>query len=200
LYRNSLIFDCEIVKCIPPTTSHGLWTKPPDLEYCRGWSDFEGMGISVIAAYDYLTDRYRIFFEDNLSEFAELVTQRDTIIGFNSLAFDDKLCNAHGIPVTTTYDLLCEVRKATGQPPHYRSGTRPGYKLENLAQANLGHGKTASGAFAPELWQRGHRGHVTDYCLEDVRITKTLLELGIAGELKDPTGYGTGVIKLPEVA
>jgi hypothetical protein len=36
--------------------------------------------------------------------------------------------------------------------------------------------------------------------LEDVRITKTLLELGIAGELKDPTGYGSGVIKLPEVA
>ena len=61
------------------------------------------------------------------------------MIGFNSLSFDDKLCKAHGIEVETTYDILCEVRQATGQPPFYAKGfTRAGYNLDALAKANLG--------------------------------------------------------------
>jgi hypothetical protein len=177
---STIIYDCEIIKCIPPVVK-------PNLEYCGGCRDHANMGISVIGVYDYLSRNYRVFLEDNFGEFVDLAGSRDVIIGFNSLAFDDKLCAAHGIKVTTTYDLLCEVRVASKQPPRYRPGTRPGYSLERLAQANLGTGKSGSGALAPELWQRGQRGAVISYCLGDVQITRKLFELGVGDGLKDPT-------------
>ncbi|GEM_PF-3080833 len=44
---NILIYDCEIIKCIPPKEGE----RDPSLRYCRGWRDFEGMGISLIGAW-----------------------------------------------------------------------------------------------------------------------------------------------------
>jgi hypothetical protein len=38
----SLVYDCEIVKAIP----NGQ--KKKGIEYCEGWGNFEGMGVSVI--------------------------------------------------------------------------------------------------------------------------------------------------------
>jgi hypothetical protein len=189
LKASVIVYDCEIIKCIPPAIK-------PYLQYCAGWSDHAGMGISVIGVYDYLADQYRVFLEDNFGDFARLVRDREHVIGFNSLAFDDKLCAAHGLEVTTTYDLLCEVRVASDQPPHYRPGTRSGYSLEALARANLGTGKSGSGALAPELWQRGQRGAVIDYCLGDVALTKRLFDR--RAELIDPTGRGLLTLREPE--
>ena len=91
------------------------------------------------------------------------------------MSFDDNLCRANGIQIQTTYDLLSEVRIASGQPPHYVKGkTRAGYSLERLAQENLGYGKSGQGALAPLLWQRGNYGAVADYCLGDIHITRVL--------------------------
>lgn len=189
---STLIYDCEIVRCIPPAVK-------PDLEYCGGWHDHANMGISVIGVYDYLSKNYRVFLEDNFGDFGDLVRQRDVIIGFNSLAFDDKLCAAHGIDVYTTYDLLCEVRAASGQPREYVYGqTRKGYSLEALARTNLGTGKSGSGALAPEMWQRGQRGAVIDYALLDVQLTRRLFELGVGDGLTDPTGRGLLTLREPE--
>lgn len=64
-----LVYDCEIVKAIPSSKE----APTPGIEYCAGWRDFANMGISVIGAYDYETDRYRVFLEDGFQEFAELV-------------------------------------------------------------------------------------------------------------------------------
>lgn len=189
---NAILYDCEIARCIPPQWNEG--ERDPELEYCGGWDDFKGMGISVIAVYDLWQDCYRIFLEDNFNEFQKLVDARHGIIGFNSTSFDDNLCYAHGIKVATTYDLLAEVRIASGQPPHYVKGqTRGGYSLEQLAQANLGYGKSGTGSLAPELWQRGQRGAVIDYCLGDVAITKKLFEMR-AG-LTDPTTGETLILR-----
>jgi hypothetical protein len=189
LNASVIVYDCEIIRCIPPVLKS-------DLQYCGGWHDHTNMGISVIGVYDYLADQYRVFLEDNFADFARLVRGREHVIGFNSLAFDDRLCAAHGLEVTTTYDLLCEVRVASGQSPHYRPGTRPGYSLERLAQANLGTGKSGSGALAPELWQRGQIGKTIDYCLGDVALTKRLFDR--RAELIDPTGRGMLTLREPE--
>lgn len=196
-FGDALIYDCEVVNCIPN------WGEEldPNLKYCSGWDDFDGMGISVIGAYDFRQDRYRIFLEDNFQEFQKLVDDRKAIIGFNSLCFDDKLCEAHGLKVSTTYDLLAEVRVASGQPRYYVKGvTRGGYSLEKLTWANLGYGKSGSGSLAPELWQRGQQGAVIDYCLQDVEITRRLFDRRLT--LTDPTNGETLILRedptLPE--
>lgn len=178
---DALIYDCEIIRCILP-----MWEDPdPTLAYCNGWHDFVNMGISCIAVWDCLRQIPRVFLKDNFDEFQALVWDRQHIIGFNSLAFDDKLCEASELKVHTTYDVLCEVRVASGQPANYVWGqTRKGYSLQALALANLDFAKSGSGEMAPLLWQRENYGQVIDYCLRDVMLVKQLLDLEF---LKDPT-------------
>ncbi len=78
---SALIYDCEIQKCIPDRDE----MPDPTLAYCRGWNDHANMGISCICVWDYLAQTPRVFLPDNLAEFAALVKERETIIGFNSI-------------------------------------------------------------------------------------------------------------------
>lgn len=178
-----LIFDAEIIKCIPNRKKE---ENNPKLEYCEGWTDFQNMGISVICAYDYKEASYKVFLQDNLDEFTELTKER-ALVGFNSVAFDDKLLQANDINAVTTYDLLQEVRLASGQPKQYGKGLRRGYSLDALAKINLNTSKTATGALAPVMWQQGKIGAVIDYCLQDVVITKKLFDLSQKKKIIDPT-------------
>jgi hypothetical protein len=121
--------------------------------------------------------------------FESLANQADLIVGFNSLSFDDNLLRANGFEVpSTSFDLLVEVRKASGQGDgHYHYGiTRKGYALKDLAAANLKYNKTGSGELAPVLWQQGKHQEVIDYCLRDIRITKELYFKFINNQLIDP--------------
>lgn len=190
--ESKIVYDCEIIKCIPSSKEK----TDPDLMYCNGWDDHENMGISVIGAYDYMTGQLKAFVDADMQvgmpqvsyfeHFQLLVNKRETVIGFNSVAFDDKLCEAHGIKIKTTYDLLREVRIASGQPPHYVPGeTRGGYSLNALAKVNLASQKTGSGELAPKLWQQGKYYEVIRYCLNDVWLTKCLFDK--RGFLVDPT-------------
>ena len=168
-----LIYDCEIIRCIPEKNG-----KPkPGLDYCAGWNDHANMGISLIGAWLSWDDSIRLYPQSAFNKFQEAVNQADLIVGFNSVSFDDKLCRANGIQIQTGYDLLQEVWWAAGMPRQYTYGqTRAGYKLENLAQANLGKGKSGSGEFAPVLWQQGKQWAVANYLTDDILITKAIWE------------------------
>jgi len=167
-----LVYDCEIVRAIPDRK------EPPllGIEYCEGWRDFENMGISVICAYDYETDRYRVFLEDGFTEFGELLKER-TAVAFNGRAFDDKLVAAHGMPTGDTYDILVEIWAAVGLGPEFQYPSHAGYGLDAVCETNFGMRKTGNGALAPILWQQGKRGQVIDYCLHDVKMERTLLDV-----------------------
>lgn len=179
---NYLVYDCEIVKCIPDRNN----PNNPDLEYCEGWHDHAGMGVSVIGFYSSKVDRTDFVPGNALSYFEKLAARHDRIIGFNSRGFDDKLLTANGIGIRTHYDLLEEVRIAAGFEADYQSVPKGfSYSLDAIARAN-GAAKTGSGVLAPQLWQQGKFQEVIDYCLNDVRITHELLILGLEGRLKDP--------------
>lgn len=189
-----IVYDTEILKGIPSDREERL----PDIEYCDGWRDFENMGVSVLTAYDWQEERYRIFMADNLPEFARLVEQRDIICSFNGDGFDGPLLAANGIiviPPAKSYDLLREVWRAAGLATTWQAGgSHAGYSLGALAKANLGRGKVGNGALAPVSWQRGQYGAVIDYCLDDTMLTRRLIELVMfqctaarpGGYLRDP--------------
>jgi hypothetical protein len=181
-----LIYDCEIKKAILSKTESPI----EGIEYCEGWRDFEGMGISCIGAYDYHTDRYRVFCEDNFPEFQALVDSHEVIIGFNSIGFDNPLCAANGIvvPDEKSYDALVEVWLAAGLGPMFRYPSHMGFGLDAICKVNFGLEKSGHGAVAPVQWQRGQIGSVIDYCLNDVKITKRLTDcIEQHGTIKDPT-------------
>lgn len=190
-----IIYDCEIIKAIQKKGEERI----EGIEYCDGWRDFANMGISVIGAYDYAEDRYRVFCDDNFGEFEALVDETDCVIGFNSLAFDNQLCREHGIEVPDgkTYDLLVSIWAANGLGPVFKYPSHAGYGLDAMAKVNEGQAKSGHGALAPVDWQRGRIGSVIDYCLQDVALTKKLVDRVIrTGELLDPkTGGAIGIRK-----
>ena len=186
--RGWLVYDCEIVKAIPPRYDN---LRREGIEYCDGWRDFENMGISTICAYDFETMRYRVFCEDGFGYFEDLVQEREVIVSFNGVQFDDNLCAAHGIKVRSTYDLLWEMWLSAGlRPPTKPSefaAAHKGFGLDATAFRNGIGRKSGHGELAPILWQQGKRGQVIDYCLEDVRLTAAVLQRIVAqGELLDP--------------
>lgn len=174
-----IVYDAEIKHAIPDGKR-----MVEGIRYCNGWTDHEGMGVSVICAYDW-GNGYRVFLEDNFQDFKALVEAPSTIlIGYNNRAFDDPLLE-HAlriyIPPTHSYDLLREVRIARGLHPAAVGGPN----LDTLCKANFLPGKSGSGALAPILWQQGKHGQVVDYCLNDVLQLKELIELVLVGRLRD---------------
>lgn len=179
------IIDAEIKNAIPNKSEPQL----EGIKYCDGWGDHEGMGISLMGAYDYSSKRYRVFCDDNKDEFIALMDGSDIVVSFNGVNFDSKLIKAawgHDIPVDKHYDILRELRLALGLNPTTGS-FRKGLKLDQLMQTNFGVGKTWSGALAPILWQRGQVGAVVDYLLNDIFGTKTLFDKIVEkGAITDP--------------
>lgn len=177
-----MVYDVEIKNAIPEKGVAPL----EGIRYCHGWGDYAGMGVSVICAYVFGGAGYRIFLEDNLEEFKTLAEDPETlIVGFNNRAFDDSVVRLGlniNIEERRSWDLLRAVRVARGRDPGYIAG---GPNLDSLCKANFLAGKSGNGAFAPILWQKGHVGQVIDYCLNDVIMTKKLVELAMVGRLRD---------------
>lgn len=169
-----IILDCEIVRCIPSADG----SKTEGLDYCQGWHDFIGMGLSVCVAYDYWTAQYRVFCQDNLANLQDLIDRSSTVVGFHSVKFDGPLLAANGINIPTHkhYDLRQETLIAAGKNPDAPHNENRGYSLHSLCVANGLPGKTITGELAPVMWQRGQYGRVIDYCISDVHKTVSLFQ------------------------
>lgn len=201
----AMIYDIEIVKAIPERNRDDT---EADIEYCAGWHDHANMGISVIGAYDYAQDRYRVFCQDNMHEFAAALESTELLVGFNNIPFDNAVIRAAWAPMiklpdgweAKCYDLLRETWAAAGLGPDFNFKTHGGYSLDAMCERNFGTKKSGNGALAPKLWQRGAIGNVIDYCLNDIRLTKQLFDAVLAGRpLKNPKGNGPLVLRKPEV-
>jgi hypothetical protein len=169
-----LIYDIEIIKAIPPRNP---LERLDGIDYCDGWGAVGQMGVSVIGCYDYRDDRYRVFCQDNFAEFQDLVHGCSVVIGFNNAKFDNAVLKACGIVdiwEEKTYDILQEIWAANGAR-FSPSG------LDAVCKANFGTSKTGDGALAPVDWQRGNYGKVIDYCMNDVRMTKQIMDLVLSG-------------------
>lgn len=183
-----LVFDSEIKKAIQGRGEEQI----PGIEYCQGWKDFVGMGISVIGVYDFREKKYRVFLEDNLNELQVLIDNRAFAIGFNNESFDNKLLAAHNIniPEEKSFDLLKAIKEVIG--------TQKGLGLGAIHEANFNTSKTGDGALAPILWQQKQYGKVIDYCLNDVTMTLNILNIMVDGCLIDPRDKEKGIeVELP---
>ena len=197
-----LIYDIEIKRAI---AINGV-PERPGIDYCFGWDDVEGMGISCVCAYDYWQDRYRVFLEDNLAEFNALAVMRHPLVGFNNIKFDNAVLMANGLFTVPgydfemrCYDILREVWAAAGLGPEYNADTHAHYGLNAMVRANFENiGKTGHGALAPIDWQQGRIGRLVDYCLTDVWLTKKLMDLIIEkGSLISPRDASLLKIRRP---
>lgn len=145
-----------------------------DLETAQpiGLPDYSDLNVSVAVAYFYDTDTYKSYFESELPMLFKELEGASRIIGFNSKGFDIPLLNRFypgdllNIP---QLDMLESVRASLG----FR------LKLDTLASATIGVGKSAHGLQAVQWWKEGRVQEVVDYCKQDVKVTKEVYEFGL---------------------
>lgn len=183
------MYDCEIFAAIP---QQGV-VRDPRLYYCGGWEDYDGMGISVVTAYDFVEAEYKVYLSDNLDEFKTLTNSRQILIGFNNKKFDDNLLKANNfiIPSEKSYDMFLSI--VNTQPP----GERKGFSLNDLLKANGLSAKTGLGSEAPFQAQTGQWGKLINYCLTDTKKQVQILRLAGNGLLKNPKNNGFMTVKMP---
>lgn len=187
--RSAMFYDCEIVCMIPMQGE----PREPDLFYCNGWEDHQGMGISMVSVYDFVTRAYRVFLQDNLDELRRLIESRGIIMGFNNRRFDDKLLAANNIivPKDKSYDMWKHT--VDTQIP----GHRAGFSLNNMLKANHLEPKSGHGGNAPKLAQRAKWGELINYGLDDTRLSVQLLRLLCNDVMIHPKNGGHMIVPKP---
>ena len=156
-----------------------------------GRDNFAGLGISVLGAYDYGTEKFSIYEEHELAKFAERLQQKPLLVGFNSRRFDTPILQTYvtfDLWKLAQLDLMEELTKVLGHR----------VSLDSCAQATLGIGKSGSGLDAIRYFREGRMEELKRYCLDDVRITRDLFEYGAAhGELFYTPKFGAGRARAP---
>lgn len=133
--------------------------------------DVKKLKISVVGMYDYATDMFKAYRENDLPEFFNRLEHASYLIGFNIKKFDLPVLSPYyigDIAQFPTLDILEEVEKKLG----YRIA------LDDLAKATLGIQKSGHGFMAIDYFRNGEWDKLKSYCLDDVKITKELYEYG----------------------
>jgi hypothetical protein len=119
--------------------------------------------------------RVEFFEEDDVELLVRTLAAAERVVGHNVLAFDYPVLERYVPPerlqkiAAKTVDTLALLHKATG----VRIG------LDDLAQLNLGKGKTDDARMVPTMWRNGERERVKNYLRSDVELTGALYEFGI---------------------
>lgn len=136
------------------------------------------MDLAIVAIHDSETGEFSSYSKEELPKLWPIIEKADVLIGYNSDGFDIPLLNNYypgDLTKIRSLDLMNEVYKALGRR----------LRLQNLAEATLGHGKSADGVKAVEWWQQGEYEKVREYCIQDVRVTRELYDHALAnGKLK----------------
>lgn len=159
-FKNAIVLDVETQKTF---------------EEVGGFqSGHEKLGVSFCGVYSFKQDTYVGFWEKDLPVLEKiLVTEKPTFIGFNSKSFDLPVLQPYmpHIQLSTLphLDILEEVVKTL----KFR------LKLDTIATAVLGEGKSGHGLDAIRWFREGALDKLSKYCIDDVRVTKEVFEYGL---------------------
>lgn len=166
-----------------------------DIETKNAFEDVDAnnpalLDISIVCIHNSETDEYDSFLEDDFARLWPILESADMLIGYNSDHFDIPLLNKHYSGDLTTIkslDILKEIKNTLGRR----------LKLDNIANATLGAGKSGNGLEAISWWKNGEVEKVRRYCLDDVKITKEIYEYALKNKkLKYKDGFAIKEIEL----
>lgn len=138
----------------------------------REFDDPQKLGISVVAVYDYATEKGQVFTETELNNLFPLLEKASYIIGYNSRTFDLPVLQAYypgKVDSLSQFDILDSIREKIGR----RIG------LNDVAFATLNEKKTGHGLMAIDYYKEGKWNELKKYCLDDVMVTKKLFDYGL---------------------
>jgi RNase_H superfamily len=137
-----------------------------------GWDKKRDLGMSLGVTYSSHLNEYRIYSEKCVNDLICQLLRADLVVGFNVVNFDYQVLMGYTIldlpHQLRTLDLLVEVEQAVGVKP----------RLENIAQATLGIGKSGGGIDAIKWWREKRIIEIAEYCCFDVKVTRLVHEHG----------------------
>ncbi len=164
-----------------------------------GFDHNDKLGVSIVGVYDYKYDKFSTYREEEIPQLQPILEASETI-GFNVKKFDFAVLQPYlniDVDKLKYLDIMEDFEKYAGHR----------IKLDSLAHTNLGTGKSGSGLDALKYYKDGDFEKLAKYCLDDVRITRDLYNLGAEqaylryvskfedGELAVPTTWGRKTTK-----
>lgn len=158
-----------------------------DLETQRSFGDVGGfqhkdkMGVSVAVTYSTTRGTYEIYTENDTDKLGEELIRADLVVGWNHVQFDYPVLQPHVFHTladqTVNLDMMLDLES--------RLGFR--LKLDSVASATLGTGKTADGLDALRWWREHKKTgdfaplrKIAEYCAYDVKVTRCVHEYALA--------------------
>lgn len=132
-------------------------------------NDASLLDLSVACAYDSETQKYHTVSINELETLWPVFEHADALVGYNSNHFDIPLLNKYypgDLTRIPSIDLLESIRLSFGRR----------IRLDAVAQATLGVGKSGNGLQAITWWKEGKIDLIKKYCQKDVEITKDVFE------------------------
>lgn len=142
------------------------------VESVGGWKNFKQLEVSIACAYDSKTQEMYSYTEEQLPQLVELCKDR-LIVGYNTNGFDLPILEKYGLPPVAeldSFDIMVDVHNVSGWKF---------VKLEKIAMATLGTGKSADGLMAVEWWKTGEIDKIIEYCKQDVAVTRDVFLHGL---------------------
>jgi uncharacterized protein YprB with RNaseH-like and TPR domain len=174
-----------------------------DLESQRSFGDVGGfshkdkMGVSVAVTYSTARGTYEIYVESEMDKLAEELIRADLVVGWNHMQFDYPVLQPYVFHTlseqTINLDMMLDLE------------TRLGFrlKLDSVASATLGTGKSADGLDALRWWQQHKKTgdfaplrKIAEYCAYDVKVTKCVHEYALANGLLKYTDKAGGIAEI----
>ncbi len=163
-----------------------------DLETQRSFGDVGGfsnkgkMGISVAVTYSTARGTYEIYRDTELDKLGEELCRADLVVGWNHIQFDYPVLQPHIFPTLSDQSINLDMMLDLEQKLGFR------LKLDSVASATLGTGKTADGLDALKWWQEHKKTgdfaplrKIAEYCAFDVKVTRFVHEYALThGHLK----------------
>ena len=134
-------------------------------------NDFKKFKISCVSIYQYATDSYTSFEENELNKLWPILEKADRIIGYNSEHFDLPILHNYypgDLSFINHLDIMKKIKAGTGMR----------LKLNDVAMATLDIAKSADGLQAIKWWKEGKIDEIKKYCEQDIKVTKELYEFG----------------------
>ncbi|MEK9153840.1 MAG: ribonuclease H-like domain-containing protein [Patescibacteria group bacterium] len=137
-----------------------------------GSNDPADLTIAVVGIHDSETNLYSCYVENELPQLWKILERTDLLVGYNSDHFDIPLLNKYypgDLTRIKSLDLMQEIQKSLGRR----------IKLDTIAEATVGEGKSADGLQSLKWWKLGETEKVKQYCQKDVELTKRIFDYAI---------------------
>jgi DEAD/DEAH box helicase domain-containing protein len=131
-------------------------------EEVGGWNNVHLMRVSIAVTYS-AVDGFKRWNEQGIPSMLDYLDRFERIVSFNGDGFDSRVLSYYGnvLPMSMkSFDVLKDLTRKLGHR----------VKLDSVAQATLGIGKSADGLAALRWWKEGKVDTIAEYCQQDVQV------------------------------